>query len=355
MRGKVSHKGNIKKKNPSKKRTRHRCHIIENPILLRWIPVVIIVLILPWLSSTIAEKVGNIIDLYLDNPINNVVIVVAVLGIFWKGFKGKKKDDKKNLLSFVCGIYLSLFFLSGLYKVDIVVADIILDRNITEECDSETIASSISEENSKAVGEDSQDNIAQISIDWENDLYLGYYVQFSSEEILTLMENYTHRFMNGEANRPVRKTESELEEGPYGTEIHDANQLQEDRSKVLSSELKNYSIICEIKKRINANEISEEADNLKLLGTLYRESYDRRIIADLSENMTDQSCLERSQKYLIKALTYAYCDDYNKNYIDEIWKSILDNYYELGNLTMMDGGNAERAQKIAEAIGQKYN
>lgn len=44
-----------------------------------------------------------------------------------------------------------------------------------------------------------------------------------------------------------------------------------------------------------------------------------------------------------------------KNYIDEIWKSILDNYYELGNLTMMDGGNAERAQKIAEAIGQKYN
>ena len=340
----MSHKGNIKKKNPSKKRTRHRCHIIKNPILLRWIPVVIIVLILPWLSSTIAEKVGNIIDLYLDNPINNVVIVVAVLGIFWKGFKGKKKDDKKNLLSFVCGIYLSLFFLSGLYKVDIVVADIILDRNITEECDSETIASSISEENSKAVGEDSQDNIAQISIDWENDLYLGYYVQFSSEEILTLLENYAHRFMNGEANRPVRKTESELEEGSYGTEIHDANQLQEDRSKVLSSELKNYSIICEIKKRINANEISEEADNLKLLGTLYRESYDRRIIADLSENMTDQSCLERSQKYLIKALTYAYCDDYNKNYIDEIWKSILDNYYELGNLTMMDGGNAERAQ-----------
>ena len=137
----MSHKGNIKKKNPSKKRTRHRCHIIKNPILLRWIPVVIIVLILPWLSSTIAEKVGNIIDLYLDNPINNVVIVVAVLGIFWKGFKGKKKDDKKNLLSFVCGIYLSLFFLSGLYKVDIVVADIILDRNITEECDSETISS----------------------------------------------------------------------------------------------------------------------------------------------------------------------------------------------------------------------
>ena len=355
MRGKVSHKGNIKKKNQSKKRTRHRYHITQNPILLRGTLVVSIVLILPWLSNTIAEKVRNIIDLYLDNPVNNVVIVVAVIGIFMKVYIGKKKDNKKNLLLFVCRMYLSLFFLSGLYKFDIVVADIILDRNIAEECDPEMIASSISEEKSKAKGEDSQDNIAQIAIDWENDLYLGYLTQFSSEEILTFLENYAHRFMNGEASRPVRKTEPELEEGPYGTEIHDANQLQEDRNKVYSPILKNYSIICEIKKRINANEISEEADNLKLLGTLYRESYDRRIIADLSENMTDQSCLECSQKYLIKALTYAYCDDYNQNYIDEIWKLILDNYYELGNLTMMDGGNAERAQKIADAIGRKYN
>ena len=128
--------------------------------------------------------------------------------------------------------------------------------------------------------------------------------KYNHEYIMALLENYANRFLNGDAVRPEKKSKNELEEGDYGAAIAEADSLQSDRSKITTKRLQNISILYEIEARTRAYEMEKEADNIKILGDLYKKRYDKKLL----EDMDAIECLKQSLIYYIEALTLEYVD-----------------------------------------------
>lgn len=197
------------------------------------------------------------------------------------------------------------------------------------------------------------DMVPSVMLTWTNDIYLIQYKEanvasLDDVSIINALERYAKRFINGEDTCPIRKSVEDLETGLYGELIKEANGYQEDRNKISSEKLKKYSIWEEVDCRKRANEIAEEADNLKILGTLYK-LREASIALDISE----EECLKKSLRYLIAALSLAYYDEYGDDYIISIWREIADTYERLSNSGYLDDGEAQVTRKIADVI-KKY-
>lgn len=213
----------------------------------------------------------------------------------------------------------------------------------------------VSTQNSNNISSES-DFPNDIVIDWENDIYLIDFMsrtsdiyQINEEKITDLFFRYANKFVNRDEVRPTRSDSESLQEGQYGHYIAKALSFSKDRSKVHNDIIKNECITEEIKYRKEALNIAEEADNIKEIANLYLEQYEMK-----SFNTTPIQCLEEGLRFAIKSLTFAYCDGYKADYIEEIWKLIRKFYDEISKISTIDNGVRKQANFISECLSKEF-
>ena len=316
-----------------KKRARHK---LKFRYVIGIIIFEIFVFVIAWKNKTGADQIASFL------------IFAASLGggDIVKTLYEKKMTDKRKRIYWIIAVVLIVDYMN------VVVANTFkYSESIEEGTDTEA-------QNKEAEKDPLISIIPSVQlIDWSSDIYLLKYMKstdqttFDENNIAQTLMRYAQKYKNGEEILTGRKTKQQLETGPYGSAISDANKYREDRSKIESEKLINYSYIEELKSRKEANEISQEADNLKILGELYTDCYEKNLESEIEVDMADDKCLEESLKYLILALSIAYFenDRYDEAYLKEIWKEIVDGYIKISNIKS-DEGLSDQAKLIASAI-----
>ena len=322
---------------------RNRGKVVNPPIVkilkALFALLIIFVFVSPWVNKVAAEEIKELLEFLIS--LAGMGEAVSILTALIQK-KTKSKVIQRKIIALIAVVFCVLI----IGRVNVTFAMIIVHNEKPPE----------GEEDVSPKEDTPQETPDEPMINWSEDIYMFDYLRkidkssLDADRIIDILKRYTQRYDNGEDTRPVRQNPTDLETGPYGSAVQEANQYQEDRSKIKSTKLIQYSILLEIESRKTANEAAEEADNQKILGTLYSECYNYKMASELDDNMTEQNCLEKSLQYLISALSLAYCDEYNKDYIREIWSAIRENYVNISNLENLDHGIQQQAIDIANAI-----
>lgn len=181
---------------------------------------------------------------------------------------------------------------------------------------------------------------------WRENLFLFNLSISTEEEVMTLLIEDILQYTNGTSIRPARLPQDELNSGPYGEHVSEAQKLHDDREKCTSNSMIAYSITLEAEERELAYAISQEANNAKELGSLFVLKANPSFFPDTNQYVI----LETALTYFIQALELSYADGYTESYQREIWKAIRDTYMQLSTLPALDNLHSQQAILISSSI-----